>query len=51
MEKFDIYKILICPECRGDSDKNENSLLCKKCNVLYVSHPYINFDDKTLRTN
>ena len=46
MEKFDIYSILACPECKGDLEKIEMSLSCKKCNVEYATQPYINFDDK-----
>ena len=46
MKYFDIYKILACPECRGELSKNAISLYCEKCNSTYANEPYINFDDK-----
>lgn len=46
MQKFDIYKILVCPECKGDLEKSKESLSCINCNIQYSNQPYINFDEK-----
>ena len=46
MKNFNIFEILVCPECKGDLDKTKASLLCKNCNASYAIQPHINFDDK-----
>lgn len=46
LSNFDIYKIIVCPECKGELDKNDLFLFCNCCNIKYSNSPYINFDAK-----
>lgn len=46
LEGFDIFKILACPECKGEIENRDAELYCHHCNIRYSKSPYINFERK-----
>jgi SAM-dependent methyltransferase len=44
LKDFDIFKILACPECKGDLQNTGLELHCAHCDIRYSASPHINFE-------
>ena len=43
LKSFDIYSILVCPECKGSLKQNVSFLSCDACNLSWNANPHPNF--------
>lgn len=43
LQNFDIFSILVCPECKGELEKTEKVIYCGRCRISYPSDPYPDF--------
>ena len=32
---YELFKIIVCPECKGGVEITKDGLICLKCNILY----------------
>jgi SAM-dependent methyltransferase len=48
LKNFDIFSVLACPECKGDLEKKQGSVICEACDISYSSSPFLNFEKNAI---
>lgn len=44
LKRFNLYEVIVCPECKGNLNKVKNELNCPSCKLVYSNTPHINFE-------
>lgn len=48
LKNFDVFSILICPECGSELVRLSNETHCVSCKAKYSTQPFLNFEKKLL---